>query len=232
VTTVPEGARRPAVDGPAATVPGSIGVLGGTFDPVHVGHLALAEEAREALGLERVLFVPAGIPPHKRGIETTSPEHRLAMVELALAANDAFEASAIELDRSGPSWTVDTADALAERERAAGRQPDLTFLLSAESFRELPTWREPLRLLDLARIAVAPRPGVPIPGRSWVSEHFPGREHRVVILDGPHLQVAASEIRSRIAAGRSVRYLVPDAVVGYIADHDLYTDPRWRKTRP
>lgn len=207
---------------PTLVAAGSVGIMGGTFDPVHIGHLAAAEEARDALGLERILFVPAGIPPHKRARPITDAAHRVAMLELAIATNDAFKLSRVELDRPGPSYTLDTVEQLAAESRRAGRDPDLTVILSAESFRGLPTWHQPERLLALARIAVVPRGGFPPPGRAWLKQHFPGCEARVTFLDAPHLRLSATEIRDRVAAARSIRYLVPDAVIAYIEDHGLY----------
>ncbi len=215
-------ASQPEALAARAPTPGSVGLLGGTFDPIHIGHLAAAEEVREALGLERVLFVPAGIPPHKPGRLISAPHHRLAMVELAIDGNPAFEVSRVELDRTGPSYTIDTLDAL-------GQVRDLTLILSAESFRGLPSWQEPERILALARIAIVPRGGLTPPGKSWLEEHFPGIEARIVELDAPRLRLSATDIRVRVAAGRSIRYLVPDAVIGYIRDHDLYRDETWRK---
>jgi nicotinate-nucleotide adenylyltransferase len=205
--------------------PGAIAVMGGTFDPIHFGHLAVAEEAREVLGTERTIFIPAGLPPHKPDAVATAAEDRLAMVELAIAGNDAFEASRIEVDRPGPSYTLDTVLALAAEERAAGREPDLTVILSAESFHGLPAWREPERLLAAARIAVTPRDGFEMTGPAWVKERFPGLEARVTFLDAPRIRLSASELRERIASGRSIRYLVPDAVIRYIGDHGLYHVP-------
>jgi nicotinate-nucleotide adenylyltransferase len=198
--------------------------MGGTFDPIHVGHLAAAEEAREALGLERILFVPAGAPPHKPQSPVTAAEHRLAMVELAIAANDAFELSRIEVDRPGPSYTADTVTLLAESERTTGRDPDLTVILSVESFRGLPAWHDPERILRTARLAVVPRGGFPTPERAWIADRFRSVPVRVAFLDAPRLRLSASEIRGRVAAGRSIRYLVPDAVIAYIGDHGLYRD--------
>lgn len=216
--------------GPPAPVRiGSVGVMGGTFDPIHVGHLAAAEEARQSLGLERVLFMPAGVPPHKPDRAITTAAHRVAMVELAIRDNPAFELSRLEVDRTGPSYTVDTVELLVARARKAGREPDVTVILSAESFRGLPTWSEPERLLRQCRLAIVPREGSPPPGRSWVEEHFPGFEERVSFLDSPRLKLSASEIRERVIAGRSIRYLVPDAVIRYIEDHALYRDETWRK---
>jgi nicotinate-nucleotide adenylyltransferase len=212
-----------------APTPGSVGVLGGTFDPIHIGHLAAAEEVREALGLERILFVPAGIPPHKPDRLITAPQHRLAMVELAIADNPAFDISRVEVDRSGPSYTIDTLEALS-RGVDGGAPPELTLILSAESFRGLPSWHDPQRLFGLARLAIVPRGGLAPPGKGWLEEHFPGVDGaRVVALDAPRLRLSATDIRARIAAGRSIRYLVPDAVIRYIEDHDLYRDETWRK---
>jgi nicotinate-nucleotide adenylyltransferase len=205
---------------------GAIGVLGGTFDPIHIAHLAIAEEAREALGLEKVLFVPAAMPPHKVDRPVSDPAHRLAMLELAIADNPAFEVSRIELDRSGPSYTVDTLEALASG------PADPVLIMSAEAFRDLRTWRRPERILELARIAVVPRDGFPDANRAFLAEHFPGFEDRAVFLPGPRLRLSASELRDRAANGRSLRYLVPDAVAAYIGDHALYSDPIWRKNRP
>lgn len=238
---------------PTAVVPGRIGVLGGTFDPIHVAHLAVAEEAREALGLERVLFVPAGRPWQKADRTISSAAHRLAMVEAAIAGNPAFATSRIEIDRAGPTYTVETLEALAAAERAAGREADLWFILSTEALRGLPTWHTPDRLLELCRLAVVPRPGVatlalgPRPVGSeaqadgseaevpiddaWLQRNLPGREDRVRLLDGPFLRLSASDIRARVAAGRSVRYLVPDAVAAYIGDHALYMSPARRNHR-
>jgi nicotinate-nucleotide adenylyltransferase len=213
---------------PVAIVPGRLGILGGTFDPIHVGHLAVAEEAREALGLERILFVPAAVPPHKLGRAITLAEDRLAMVELAIAHNPAFVASRVEFERGGPSYTVDTLVDLDRSERAAGREPDLILVMSAEAFHDLPTWREPARVLQLARLAVAPRDGYPDAEPGFLARNFPGFEDRAIFLDAPRLRLSASDLRERAACGRSLRYLVPDAVATYIGDHDLYSDPVWR----
>ena len=218
MTVAPPGDVRP----PAAVRPGSIGIMGGTFDPIHVGHLAIAEEAREVLGLERVRFVPASIPPHRAGGAAAAAEDRAAMVELAILGNESFEISRAELDRPGPSYTTDTVEAFAAAERAAGRVPDLTFILSAETLHDLPTWHEPERLVDACRIAVVPREGYPAPDPAWLHAHFPGREARFDLLEGPRLGLSSTSIRERVRVGRSIRYLVPRAVARYIEDHHLY----------
>lgn len=213
-------------DGPAAMVAGSLGVFGGTFDPIHVAHLALAQEAAESLGLERVLFVPAGSPPHKPGVAVTPGADRLAMVRLAIAGNERFEASRIELDRDGPSYTVDTLEALTTGRASEGGAAGLTLILSADAFLGLRSWREPRRVLELARLAVAPRDGYPEAGPGFLAQHFADLANRAVFLDGPRIRLSASVLRDRAAAGRSLRYLVPDAVAAYIGDHGLYRSPR------
>jgi nicotinate-nucleotide adenylyltransferase len=214
-----------AVEPPRPIRPGSIGIMGGTFDPIHVGHLAIAEEAREALGLARILFVPAARPPHRPPGSISPAADRAAMVRLALDGNDAFEVSQIELERPGPSYTSDTIATLADLERAAGREPDLTFILSSETLRDLPGWHRPEQLVDACRIAVVPRDGYPAPDRAWLRTNFPGREDRFDILSAPLLAVSSTTIRERVAAGRSIRYLVPPPVARYIADHGLYRRP-------
>jgi nicotinate-nucleotide adenylyltransferase len=225
---------------PAPIRPGSIGILGGTFDPIHYGHLGIAEEAREALGLERVLVMPAGEPPHKPDRPIAAVEDRVAMVELAIADNQALTLGRLEVDRPGPSFAVDTLEALAAAERAAGRTPDLTFILSAEALAGLALWREPARLLELCRLAVVPRAGSASfdgAGVAALVEPFaPGGADRVILLDGPRIAISGSVIRARVAAGRSIRYLVSGAVAAYIGARGLYrtapyTDPSWR-SRP
>jgi nicotinate-nucleotide adenylyltransferase len=205
-----------------AVVGGSVGILGGTFDPVHLGHLAVAEEVRETLGLERVLFVPAGRPPHKPDRPISPAADRVAMVGLAIAGNPAFELSRVEVDRPGPSYAVETLAILTSEAERRGEVPDFTFILSAEAFAELGSWREPDRLLSLCRMAVVPRAGRPEPGRDWFERRFPGLADRVTFVDGPGLAISATAIRERVRRGRSIRYLVPDAVIAYIGDHGLY----------
>jgi nicotinate-nucleotide adenylyltransferase len=207
---------------PPAIVPDSVGIFGGTFDPIHLAHLAVAERAAEALGLEEVLFIPAGQPPHKPAVEITPAEHRLAMVELAVAGNERFGVDRLELERAGPSYTVDTLEALHASRAASGASTDLTLILSAEAFLGLMTWREPRRVLELARVVVAPRDGYPDAGPGFLAQHLPDLADRATFLDGPRLRLSASELRTRAAAGLSLRYLVPDAVAAYIGDHGLY----------
>ncbi|MDQ3448641.1 MAG: nicotinate-nucleotide adenylyltransferase [Chloroflexota bacterium] len=206
---------------------GTWGILGGTFDPIHQAHLAIAEQTREALGLRGVLFVPAGLPPHKPDRIVTAAKHRVAMIEAAIADNPTFDLSRIEVDRSGPSFTVDTLEQFRADFPDAPQR--LFWILSVEALRGFVKWRQPERVLDLCRLAVVPRPGHPRLGRSWLDEHFPGRVDRVRFLDGPQLGDSATAIRRLVGEGRSIRYLVPDAVARYITDHHLYPPDLWAK---
>ena len=205
-----------------------VGILGGTFDPIHYGHLLIAEQVREALGLDRVLFIPAAMPPHKLGLEITAPADRAAMVELAIAGNASFAICRIELDRSGPSYTVDTLETLANEARRQGIIRKLFFILSSEAAAALPSWRAPARILELAQLAVVPRPGFPVPDGQVLGAMAGGSEDRVLTIETLPLAHSASDIRRRAEAGRSIRYLVPPAVEAYIRDHRLYRseDPR------
>ena len=196
-----------------------IGLFGGTFDPPHVGHLALAEWARDALRLDRVLLVPAGRPPHKGRARLSSVTHRVAMTRLAARDNRAFTVSTLETRRDGPSFTVDTLRALRRREPRAR----IFLLIGADSLEEFPGWHDPRGILSLATLAVADRPGVRAGARrpARAADGLP-RGARVAWLRNPGLDLSSSAIRARVRAGRTVRYLVPDAVARYIARHRLY----------
>ena len=202
-----------------------LGILGWTFDPIHLGHLALAEEVRETLGLARVLFVPAGDPWQKVGINVTPGAVRYALLERAIADNPGFAASRLEIDRPGPTYTAETLAVIADAERAAGRDPDLWFILSAEALAGLPTWRDPERVLALARLAVVPRADDAedlAAAAARFAADFPGEGGRALFLPGPRLAISGTLIRARVAAGRSIRYLVPDAVAAKIREYALY----------
>jgi nicotinate-nucleotide adenylyltransferase len=201
---------------------GATGIFGGTFDPIHIAHLAVAEAARDEFALRRVLFIPAAQPPHKPGRDISPVEHRLAMVEAAIADNPAFEVSRLEVERSGPSYTVDTLASLCE----ADPGDHLALILSAESIAEFATWHEPRRILDLADLIVAPRVGYADADPELIARQFPDAPAMTAFMDGPRIRLSASEIRQRAAARRSVRYLVPDAVAAYIGDHGLYQQHR------
>ena len=196
-----------------------LGVLGGTFDPPHVGHLILAEEARTRLRLERVLFVPAGDPWRKAGQDITPVEHRLAMVRLLLVSDPYFEVSTLEVERQGPSYTVDTLEAL---HRQYGPGLELYFILGEDALHDLPNWKEPARLISLTWLAVAPRP----PERAWTTADLevavPGISERIVALPMPTIDISSSDLRERARAGLSLRYLVPLDVEEYIRRHGLY----------
>ena len=199
------------------------GILGGTFDPIHLGHLAVAEHARQALDLVGVLFIPAAESPFKPQRPTSPAAARVAMVELALAGNEAFRVSRMELERRAPSYTVDTLEALHAEGRICGRGlPDPVLILSVETLPGLVDWRRPERLLELCRIAVAPRRGHDAPEPGWLEARFPGQADRFELLDGPDLGHTSSGIREHVAAGRSIRYLVPEAVARYIESHGVY----------
>lgn len=195
------------------------GILGGTFDPVHYAHLAIAEQTRDQLGLAGVLFVPAAVPVHKAAAGVTDARHRVAMVELAVADNPCFVLSRIEIERSGPSYSVDTLEQLAAEQPAN----DYVFIMSAEAAQALPGWRSPRRLLELAEVAIVPRLGYALPSRSWLAAEFPGQGDRFTFVDTPALGHSASDIRERVRHGRSIRYLVLPAVEAYIVQHRLYS---------
>ena len=189
-----------------------IGIFGGTFDPPHFGHLALAEWARVELALDRVWFVPAGQPPHKRAGTATAAPHRLAMTRLATRGNPAFRVSPLECRRRGPSYTVDTVRALARLHPGA----KLHLLMGADTYATFGSWREPGAIARAATLVVALRPGARRGARG--SANVRG----VHWLENPGLDVSSSALRARAARGRSLRYLVPDAVARYIARHRLY----------
>jgi nicotinate-nucleotide adenylyltransferase len=173
-----------------AGLEGALGVFGGTFDPIHVAHLAVAEAARDALGLRRVLFVPAARPPHKTAQRVTAAPHRLAMVRAAIADNEAFALSTIELERDGPSYTIDTLRALAVSDASTAADPTgLALILSAEAFADFPTWRDPAGILALATLVVVPREGYPEADPAALARSIPAvPQPRLVVLDGPRMQ--------------------------------------------
>jgi nicotinate-nucleotide adenylyltransferase len=193
-----------------------IGILGGTFDPIHYGHLAIAEEARVALGFERVLFIPAARQPLKRGAHSATPQQRLEMVRLACLGNAAFEASPLEIERAGPSYTVDTLEELH-----ASQSGEFHFIVGADAAADLYRWRAAGRIVVLARIVVIGRPGAVL-DRTALGHHLPELEARLTLLEGPGLDISSSELRQRIAAGRPIRYQTPESVVEYIAHNRLY----------
>ena len=196
------------------------GILGGIFDPIHYGHLAMAEQAREELDLATVLFVPAGQPVHRHAPHTSAAD-RLRMVELAIADNPAFAVNRYEIDRSTPSYMADTLAALA----ADASKPNLVLIVSAETVALMPTtWHGMDRILDLAEIAVVNRLGFGAITPDWLAREFPGHQGRFILLKTSHLGNSSTNIRARVAAGKSIRYLVPPAVAAYIGEHHLYRE--------
>ena len=201
-----------------------VGILGGTFDPVHRGHLEIARRARDEAGLERVIFIPAAQPRLKSGEPSASPEQRLSMLRLSLdgIAGDGiagFEVSDIELRRSGPTLTVET---LRELRRELGEGVEIIFILGLDALGRFDQWVEPEGVVELARLLAVSRPGYS--GFDWPSfyDRNPYAQGRVDCLDSTAIDVSASELRQRIAAGASVSGLLPDAVEQYIRDNGLY----------
>ena len=190
-----------------------LGILGGTFDPIHLAHLRIAEEVRLALELDRVFFVPASNPPHRPGPVAAAAD-RLEMVRIATASNPAFEVSDLELRREGRSYTVDTLRAVSARHPGS----ELWFIIGSDAVAEIDSWREPDEVLRLARFAIVSRPGSPDLTLAQ------GREARVSRVPVTALAISASEIRARCAQEASIHYLVPDAGLDYIRKHRLYTE--------
>jgi nicotinate-nucleotide adenylyltransferase len=196
-----------------------LGVLGGTFDPPHIGHLILAEEARQVLGLEQVLFVPAGAPWRKAGQELSAGEDRLAMVRLALGDNPHFAVSTLEIEREGPSYTAETLAALHQELPA---DSEIFFILGQDSLADLPNWRQPQRIISLARLAVAARSDWESAQPDALEKEVPGISQRLLWLDMPRIDISATAVRERVRQGLSIRYWVPPAVEEYIRQHGLY----------
>ena len=194
-----------------------LGILGGTFDPVHLGHLLLAECAREELSLVQVLFVPAREPWRKSHRVITPPEHRLAMLELAIEGNDGFGISDIELRRPGPTYTADTLEALA----AERLDDEFYFIVGADALADLPNWREPERIVQHAVLAVAPRAGQSL---AATAAALPDIAARIERFEMPPTPVSSTEIRARVLAGKPIAGMVPAAVERYIRTHRLYAD--------
>lgn len=195
-----------------------LGILGGTFDPPHYGHLALAENARAQLRLDGVLFVVAGQPPHKPDRPISPAHHRARMVEAAIADNPAFTPSGVDMDRPGPHYTVETLALLQEQYPGA----ELFLLIGGDSLAQLLTWRDPAGVVQRARLAVMRRPGYE-PDLSALEQAIPGLGERLAWLDAPCLDLASSDLRRRMRDGLPIRYLVPPQVEAYIRQHDLYS---------
>ncbi len=200
-----------------------IGIFGGTFDPVHYGHLLLAETCREQCELDQIWFLPASVPPHKQERVLTPANRRTEMLELAIAGHEAFVVSSLEIERGGVSYTVDTLSIIRERHSDA----DLFFLMGADSLRDLPTWRQTQRICQLATPVVVRRRGAPEPDYS-VLNGIVGDERSKEIqrhqVEMPVVEFSSTAIRQAIAAGRSIRFQTPRAVEKYIETHGLYCE--------
>lgn len=205
---------------PRAQAKRRIGVLGGTFDPIHIAHLAIAEDARTQLGLDKVVFVPAGLPPHKMDIHVSPVEHRLAMVKLAIAGNPHFEVSRVDIDRFGPCYTVDTIALLHEE---WGPDVEIYFIMGSDSLADLLTWHRPDRLIRLCRLVAVDRPGYQV-DMAELERCLPGVSQRIVFINSPQLDISSTDIQRRVRAGESIKYQVPEAVERYIYEHGLYRD--------
>ena len=188
-----------------------IGLFGGSFDPVHHGHLIVAQVAAERLALDSLRFLPAREQPFKQGRHGTSPEHRAKMLSLAISKAPGFAVERIELDRPGPSYTIDTLKELHRREP----QEEFVLLLGADAATDLPAWHEAEHIPELARVVVFARPGSRVPTSAFVSQ----------VIEVPAIDISATEVRRRVSRGQSIRYWVPDVVAEYIAQHGLYLDP-------
>ena len=199
----------------------SVGVFGGTFDPVHLGHLILAEEARCALGLERLLLVPAAQPWRKSERAVTPAHHRLAMLRLAVEGDPYFDVSTVEIERGGPTYTVETLAALRAE---LGPEAELVFILGEDALLDMPHWRDPAGILRLARLGVAARGEPPRLGLDEVERVLPGVSERVSVVPMPVIGISSTDIRRRVREGGSIRFLVPPAVAAYIAEHRLYRE--------
>ena len=195
----------------------AIGLMGGTFDPIHYGHLILAEQAREKFSLDKVLFVTAANPPHKTNQIVTDAGHRYKMTCLAVKCNESFEASTIEIDREGPSYTIDTVKQI---HRLYGDTTRVYLLVGADEARDFMTWRDPYGIQELATVVVANRPGMPVAqSLAVLPKDF---AERVMPLEMPGVDISSTDLRERVSMNRSIRYLVPDSVGKYIWECGLY----------
>lgn len=194
-----------------------LGILGGTFDPIHHGHLIAAAELRYALALDRVLLVPNADPPHKPGVPVSTASERLEMLRLAIAGAAWLSVEPIEVDRGGRSYTVDTLQELAARESRA----HLFFLMGEDSLKDLPTWHRPHDIVALAELGVATRPAVAVDLETVFAE-VPGARGRTHLVDIPQIGISSRDIRSRVATGLPIQFQVPRAVEAYIRRHGLF----------
>ncbi|HEY7417310.1 MAG TPA: nicotinate-nucleotide adenylyltransferase [Ktedonobacteraceae bacterium] len=200
-----------------------IGLLGGTFDPIHYAHLVVAEEVRASLHLDTVVFIPVGQPPHKPERASTAPEHRLAMLRLAIASNPYFIYSRVEIDRPGPSYLADTLRLLRAQ---WGQQVELDFVLGWDSLIELPNWHHPQDIVAaLSKLVAVGRPGHVEKldtTKQELEAHLPGITQRLLVIPVPQLDISSTDLRHRVSEGKPIKYQVPEAVEQYIGNHGLY----------
>ena len=196
-----------------------IGLMGGTFDPIHLAHLHIAEESRQAFALDEVRFIPAAQPPHKQGRKIVSAQQRIRMVELAIADNPFFRLDLLEMEMQGPSYSWQTVQ---EMQRRLGQDADLYFITGSDSINDLPTWNHPKELVAACHFIGTTRPEVPF-AEKMLREFFgPQLQSRIHELKVPRMEISSTLIRQRIAAGKSIRYLVPEKVADYIEKEGLY----------
>ncbi len=196
-----------------------LGLFGGTFDPIHLGHLLLAEQCREQCSLDEVWFLPSGTPPHKMRREITPGKVRAEMIELAISGHSPFRVCRDEIERDEVSYTFQTLHRL----RDADPSRELYFLIGADSLWDLPTWREPAQVLHLATVVAVNRGGMPLPEIPDITLRLNGADaSRIMVIGMPDVQISSSDIRSRVREGKSIRYMTPRAVEMYIAQHGLY----------
>ena len=193
--------------------------MGGTFDPIHLGHLIAAEESRGQLALDKLLFLPTGAPPHKEMEEISEIRHRVRMVELAIASNPCFELSMVDAERRGRSYTVDTVEIFRER---LGPGTELFFIIGMDSLADLLSWREPARLISLCRLGVVNRPPFNQVRLEELEGRLPGVSSRVEMVRMPDIGISSRDLRERVARGMSIKYMVPEAVEHYILESGLY----------
>lgn len=200
-----------------------VGILGGTFDPVHLGHLIVAEQARVRLDLDRVIFIPAGQPWLRAEQPAADGPDRLRMVELAVKSNPAFEASSQEIDRPGPTYTVDTLEVLKEE---LSREPDadtvLHYIIGMDALEQFHRWKDPERVVELCHLVIVNRPGHQGVDVNDVVGRYPEAGTRLTLLNVPRIEISSTEIRKRVSEGISIRYLAPDSVEEYIREQGLY----------
>ena len=196
-----------------------IGIMGGTFDPIHTGHLVIAEAVRIEYGLEKVVFIPAANPPHKQHSQVTPAKHRYIMTVMAAYSNPHFYVSSIEIERPGLSYTIDTVLALIEQ---YGDKTEIYFITGADTVQDLPTWRNIDHLLDLCYFIAATRPGCVCSIDDIIKNFGMKGQERIQRLSTPELEISSTDIRERVRQGKSIKYIVPESVESYILKEGLY----------